>query len=397
VLHSIPSKVRAGIFAIALIVAGNLAASTARAADACVGTGQWSVPGSGPIAAQEIFARAAAAKVVLLGESHDNADHHRWELHTVAALAALRPKIALGFEMFPRRVQGALDRWVAGELGEPEFVQASDWSRVWGYDAGLYLPLFHFARLNRAPMLALNVERELVRTVSAKGLDAVPPEQREGVSTPAPAGETYLKRLFEAYSQHPDKKDSAPARTDPAFLRFVEAQLVWDRAMAQVLADAVRRSPDTLAIGIIGSRHIAHGEGVAHQLDSLGVKSVVSLLPWDAGEDCAGFSAGLANAVFGLPAVHPAAPAAAAPARLGIQIRTAPEGVMILAVEAASVADATGLKTDDVLVEVAGASVKTAEEVKALVGRVAPGTWLPLKLKRQTGLVDLTAKFPAKK
>jgi len=388
---------RAGAGAIGLIVATILAAAPVRAGETCAPAGQWSLPGAGPIATQDILARAATAKVVLLGESHDNADHHRWELQAVAALAALRPKIALGFEMFPRRVQSALDRWVAGEVGEREFLQASDWSRVWGYDAAFYLPLFHFARLNRVPMLALNVERELVREVGAKGLAAIPPEQREGVSAPAAASESYIGRLFEAYSQHPEKKESAPTRSDPAFLRFVEAQLMWDRAMAQVLAEASLRNPDALAIGIMGSRHIAYGEGVAHQLMSMGVKSIVSLLPWDAGNDCAGFSAGLATAVFSLPATPPAATSTASPPRLGIQIHTAPDGVVVSAIEAGSIAETTGLRIGDVLVEVAGAAVKTAEEVKASVGRMAPGTWLPLKARRKTEVVELTAKFPAQR
>src|SRR3982751_3933141 len=94
---------------------GLITANLASAADAepsCAPTSEWTVPGSGRIASTELFARAAKAGVVLLGESHDNADHHRWELQTVAALSALHPQMALGFEMFPRRVQGALDRWV---------------------------------------------------------------------------------------------------------------------------------------------------------------------------------------------------------------------------------------------------------------------------------------------
>jgi uncharacterized iron-regulated protein len=385
-----------GVSAAAIFAAAAIpAAAPARAGEACAPAGAWSVPGGGRIATQDILARAAAARVVLLGESHDNADHHLWELQTVAALAALRPKIALGFEMFPRRVQGALERWVAGELSEQEFLQASDWSRVWSYDAAFYLPLFHFARLNRVPMLALNVERELVRAVGAKGLAGVPLEQREGVSTPAPASKSYLEHLFEAYAQHPDRKEPAPARTDPAFHRFVEAQLVWDRAMAQVLVDAVLRNPDALTIGIMGSRHIAHGEGVAHQIESLGVKSIVSLLPWDAGDDCAGFSAGFASAVFGLPPARPTT--APTPPRLGIQIRSAPDGVLVAAVVAGSIAETAGLRADDVLVEVAGAPVKTADEVRALVVRMAPGTWLPLKARREGEMLELTAKFPAKK
>lgn len=389
---------RVGMCALGFTAAAILTSLPLRAGEACAPVSQWSIPGGGPIAAQEILARAAAARVVLLGESHDDMDHHRWELQTVAALAALRPKIVLGFEMFPRRVQGALERWVAGKLSEEQFLQASDWSRVWNFDAALYLPLFHFARLNGIPMLALNVERELVRAVGAKGFDAMPLEKREGVSTPAAASEGYLKHLFDAYVQHPEKKEPAPSRTDPGFQRFVEAQLVWDRAMAQILVEATLRNPDALAIGIMGSRHIAHGEGVAHQIESLGVKSIVSLLPWNASEDCAGFSAGFASAIFGLPAAVPMpATTAPTPLRLGIRITTVPGGVVVSAVEAGSIAETTGVRADDVLVEVAGVSVTTADEVRTLVGRMAPGTWLPLKLKRQTELVDLTAKFPAKK
>ncbi len=393
--HGTPSDVRVCAYALSLIAATLLALAPVHAAESCAPPGEWRIPGGGPIAAQDILARAASARVVLLGESHDNADHHRWELHTVAALAALRPKVALGFEMYPRRVQGALDRWVTGELSEPEFMQESDWSKVWGYEAAYYLPLFHFARLNRIPMLALNVERSLVREVGAKGLAAIAEDQREGVSAPAPARASYIERLFEAYAAHPEKKEPAPTRSDPAFLRFVEAQLVWDKAMAQVLKDYTERNPDALAIGIMGARHITHGEGVAHQLESMGVKSVVSLLPWDADEDCTGFTADLASAVFGMPAAKPAtAHATRPPPRLGIQIQAAPDGVLIVAVEAGSIAEATGLRIDDVLVEVAGAPVKTVDEVRASVGRMPPGTWLPLKLRRQAEFIDLTAKFP---
>lgn len=380
---------RAAIFAAATI----LAATPARAGEACAPMGEWSVPGGGRIAAPELLRRAATAQVVLLGESHDNADHHRWELQTVAALAALRPKLVLGFEMFPRRVQGALDRWVAGELSEEAFLSASDWSRVWGYESAYYLPLFHFARLNRIPMVALNVERDFVRMVGSKGLAAVPPEKREGVSTPAAASEAYLERLFTSYTQHPDKNESAAARTDAAFRTFVEAQLVWDRAMAQALADAAGRNQDALVVGVMGSRHIAHGDGVPHQLHGLGIKHIASFLPWDTGADCSEFTAALATAVFGMPAVQ----AAPVPPRLGIMVETAQDGVKVSSVATGSIAEAADLRTGDVLVEVAGTPVRTSGEVRAIVGRMAPGTWLPLKARRAGEIVALTAKFPAKK
>jgi len=394
-MHDFTAAAARAIGPIAAAILAAALAQPARAHEGCAPVGAWTVPGGGRVAAAEILGRAAAAQVALLGESHDNADHHRWELQTAAALSALRPRLVLGFEMFPRRVQAALDRWVAGELSEAEFLKAADWSQVWGYDAAYYLPLFHFARMNRIPMVALNVERSLVRAVGAKGLAAVPPEQREGVSEPAAASAAYLARLFNAYSQHPEKHASAPARTDPAFGRFVEAQLIWDGAMAQALAAVAARHPDALVIGVMGSRHVAHGDGVPHQLQALGIKRVVSLLPWDHEADCGDFSAGLASAVYGLPAEQPGP--AAPPPLLGIQIEARPDGIRVVAVSAGSVAAASGLQAEDVLTEAAGTAVRTTDELKAIVVRMAPGTWLPLKARRKGELIELTARFPPQK
>ena len=384
------------LFPLVLVVAVHFAARPAHAAEECAPASVWTIPGGGRIAAPDILARAAKAQVVLLGESHDDADHHRWEMQTVAALSALRPKLVLGFEMFPRRVQPVLDRWVAGELDEAAFLKAADWSQVWGFDAAFYLPLFHFARLNHFPMVALNVERELVRTVRAQGLQAVAPEKREGVSEPAAASESYLARLFQAYAEHPEKNAKAANHSDPQFRSFVQAQLIWDGAMAQALAAAAARNADALVVGIMGSRHVAHGEGVQHQLDSLGIKRVITLLPWDTGSDCSGFSTGLATAVFGLPP-EPVAPAAAAPPLLGVQIETVAAGVRVLAVTPGSVAAAAGLQAQDVLTDAAGAAVRTAGELKGIVVRMAPGTWLPLRAMRKGEPIEFTAKFPAAK
>jgi uncharacterized iron-regulated protein len=383
-----------GLAAIALLVAAF--APPTHAHETCAPAAAWTVPGSGPIAKTQILARAAAARVTLLGESHDDPDHHRWELQTVAALAALHPKLVLGFEMFPRRLQPVLDRWVAGELSAPGFLKATDWSQVWGYDAAFYLPLFQFARINHIPMVALNVDHSFAHTVGTKGLAAVPQDQREGISTAAPASEAYLARLFKAYSQHPDEKNAKPARSDPAFHHFVEAQLVWDRAMAQALADAAQRNPDALVVGIMGSQHLAHGDGVPHQLNSLGIKRIVSLLPWDADADCSDFSADLATAVFGLPAEQPG-PAAPPPHLLGIRIEAVADGIRVVTVSPDSVAAASGLQADDVLTEAAGTPVKTTGELKAIVVRMAPGTWLPLKATRKGKPIELIAKFPPAK
>ena len=61
-----------------------------------VPVGAWVSPGSNGKRG-DVFATLAQRGVVLLGESHDDAEHHRWQLHTIAALFGHRPDMVLGF------------------------------------------------------------------------------------------------------------------------------------------------------------------------------------------------------------------------------------------------------------------------------------------------------------
>jgi uncharacterized iron-regulated protein len=150
------------------------------------------------------------------------------------------------------------------------------WPQIWGSAAGLYLPLFHFARMNRLPMLALNVNRATNRRVAAQGLRAVSRGQREDVGDPAHASSYYRERLFEWFKKHA-AAGGEPRADSEQFERFVRAQLFWDRAMAEATASA-RRDGQRLVVSIMGSGHIEYGDGVPHQLAALGIDDVATAL-----------------------------------------------------------------------------------------------------------------------
>ena len=364
----------------------------------CVPLGDWIVPGSGKVSQHEIIARAAKSAVVLLGETHVNADHHRWQLQTLVALHAQRPNMVIGFEMFPRRVQPALDKWIAGELSEKEFLRAADWDHVWNTDANLYLPMFHFARMNRIPMLALNIETKLRRQVAEKGFYGVPVEEREGLSHPAEPSQAYVDYLLPIYKQHDrkDKKAGEITQDDPDFRRFIGGQQLWDRAMAQILHQAAVKangSEKPLVVGVMGSGHVLHGFGVAHQLHDLGIKHVTGLLPWDNSKSCKHLVAGVADAVFG---VLPHVTELQQPQfqRLGIRYEMGRGGAVILQVEKNSIAEVAQLMDSDVILEMAGIPIKATEDVINVVKRQAPGTWLPIRIMRDNREMQIIAKFP---
>jgi S1-C subfamily serine protease len=59
-----------------------------------------------------------------------------------------------------------------------------------------------------------------------------------------------------------------------------------------------------------------------------------------------------------------------------------------------SIAAAAGVAAGDVVVQAAGAAVGSAQDLIGAVQRQAPGTWLPLVLKRDGRTVETVAKFP---
>jgi uncharacterized iron-regulated protein len=390
-----------------IAVAGTLAlpaagAIAATAGEACPSPGAWiavSDSGRSRRPADAVSAELAQRRVVLLGENHDDAEHHRWQLHTIAALHARQPRLALGFEMFPRRVQPVLDQWSAGELTEEQFLARSDWAGVWGHDPQLYLPIFHFARMHRIPMIALNVERSLVRRVGSEGWDTVPPAEREGVGEPAPAPAPYLSFLYESYLAHmPEAQRPRRGPTDedlrgPQFRRFVQSMQVWDRAMAQAIVERLSADHTPLVVAIMGAGHLRHGHGVPYQVRDLGIADPAVLLPWDVGQDCALLTAGVADLVFG---VEDRRAETAERPRLGVMLDQSEHGVTIRDVMKGSIAESAGARAGDVIKTVAGMPVKDAGTVIAAVQRQAPGTWLPITVQRGTQSLELVARFPGK-
>ncbi len=393
-------------------------ASTGDRSQACRTAGAWLDPATGArLSAEQLMASLAKRRIVLLGESHDKVEHHRWQLHTLAGLHAHQSKLAVGFEMFPRAVQPALDAWSKGKSSEADFLATSRWREVWGYDSGLYLPLFHFVRQSRLPMFALNVDRELVARVGQEGWSAIPRGAREGISDPAPATDAYRRSLAEVYSLKregrpegsvPQEGDDRPhgneagERSDLSailesedFARFVEAQLTWDRAMAEALFEARSENPEALVVGILGRGHIQYGYGVPHQLADLGEESVAILLPAETGVACQALEPGVADAVF-LVASDESSEGEPAKPRLGIMIEQAEDGIRVLEVFEGSVAEVAGLTPGDIILNAATFPVARTSELIEIVQRQAPGTWLPLDVRRGSETRRFVAEFPSR-
>ena len=252
----------------------------------------------------DLMHEMATRQVVLLGETHTIAEIHRWQLHVATILRFIRRNVAVGFEMFPRRVQPVLDEWVAGELSSQHSSKKSIGRTIWGYDAQLYLPLFHFCRQQRVPMLALNCNRPLVTRVGKDGWDAIPEDERDGLS-PAAEATARLSRI--SVRAGPQSLADRAGIGDGSIARSIypRAADVGSRLCLQHCAGDRSQPDPPLVIGIIGRGHLEYGHGTPFQLRDLGIPAPAVLLPATRLQHDATRINGIADAIFRCSAEPP--------------------------------------------------------------------------------------------
>ncbi|MFN3614878.1 MAG: ChaN family lipoprotein, partial [Rubrimonas sp.] len=137
---------RVGVRVIAAAAAA-LAAGWAAAAPEMAATDAADHPLAGAIVATadgarltpaELAAALAAADVAILGEVHDNPDHHAAQAWLVARMAP----DALAFEMLPPSVEAPLARARAAGADQQALAQATGWADLGWPDFAMYAPIF---------------------------------------------------------------------------------------------------------------------------------------------------------------------------------------------------------------------------------------------------------------
>jgi len=268
------------------------------ATSSCVPSSGWLQPDSRAVVDESsVLARAQLNRVVLLGEHHDNQSHHDWQLRMLRALHQQRPALVMGLEMLPKVTQPKVDRFLRGETTIDVFLKEVEWSRYWSFSADYYVPLLKYAREQKIPVMALNVTREKVNDAVDRGWEFAP----VGMTPPAQPTRPYIRHLVKSFQRHKFPGAELDMTVEgPAFRRFVQKQLLWDRAMAEGIdVQLSAAEPPSLVVAFIGSGHLMHGFGVPHQLQSLGIEKVMTMIPWDRHLDCSVLKAGFADVVYG--------------------------------------------------------------------------------------------------
>ena len=214
------------------------------------------------VSQEQMLAVAGDARIVYLGETHDNPASHRLEVQVLEALAKRHPgRQALGMEMFSRHQQPVLDRWVAGLLDEKAFLRESRWSENWRMDFDYYRDLLIFARDQRIPIIALNVEKELVAAVRSKTPDQLSAGERARLPE-LDLTDPYHRAMAEAILG--DRRHHGGVALDG----FIRIQTLWDETMAESAARYLT-SPagsDKHLLVIAGGNHVQGGFGIPRRV-----------------------------------------------------------------------------------------------------------------------------------
>lgn len=209
---------------------------------------------------QVLFDHAARAQVVFVGETHDNPAAHRLQLEILQALEGRNPgKVSLAMEMFSPAQQPTLDRWVAGELKEKEFLKEVDWFKNWRLNFALYRDLLVFCRDQQIPVIALNTDKSFQRKVGMTAFEKLTEEEREQL--PEMVADPYQIAATKAfYSGHQMGQATADG--------FQRVQTLWDETMAENLAGYLKSDSgkERQLVVIAGGNHVRYGYGIPRRM-----------------------------------------------------------------------------------------------------------------------------------
>lgn len=219
-------------------------------------------PATGTRFKPEVFsAMLAGADVVYVGESHDQRFTHLAQLEALKILAsAKKNKVIVGFEMLNSGLQPVLDRYASGQISEQEFISQSDWKKEWGFDFGLYKPLFDYIRKNKLQAAALNVPRAAIKKIARGGMGALSPEEKKALPEEVSINHDplYISYLRSAYSGHGD----TPIMKTITWDNYLLSMAAWNEGMGHSAVKAIRKHKGHAMLVIAGNGHVIYNAGI---------------------------------------------------------------------------------------------------------------------------------------
>jgi uncharacterized iron-regulated protein len=222
----------------------------------------WDVRAEAPIEWPALWAALSGPRFVLLGEKHDNAEHHRLQARIVEALARTGGAGAVALEMLPVDVAPELEAALSREGVNAEEVRAAvSWERHWA-SWEIYAPVVEAALDGGLGLVAANLPHGTRHRLGREGADALSPEERTTLGLDLPFPESSVQAMTEQIrAAH---CGYAPEARIP---RMIEVQRARDAQMARALIAASAETGQRSVILITGGQHARRDRGVPFYLE----------------------------------------------------------------------------------------------------------------------------------
>ncbi len=225
----------------------------------------WSHQAQAFVSASDLFEAGGRSEYLLLGEKHDNPDHHTRRLALLQELVAAERIGLISFEMLSRQQQSRLDSLDPALSGDEDALREHlDWDIGWHWP--WYQPVLELGlQADGLQLVAANLDSSEIVAVYR---DGVPDETLQRLDATA-----RLQLVQDIDDSHcgllPD--DQIPA--------MAAVQQARDQAMAESLQRPLAESREASATRVLvaGNFHIRHDLGVPNYLDSESVVTVAFL------------------------------------------------------------------------------------------------------------------------
>ena len=306
--------------------------------------------------------------IIYVGERHPNYEDHKVQLKVIMELFQRGKKFAIGMEMFQKPFQKAIDDYLSGAINERQFLKSSEYFKRWKYDYNLYREIIEFAKAKRIPIVALNLQEEIVKKVAEGGLDALTQEERKEIPQDMDMrDEAYKERLEGIFKLH-----------EKLMIKnldyFYQSQILWDETMAHSIAEFMNNNPGYQMLVMAGEEHIIYDSGIPQRTFRLNGKDYATLINGVSDEldkDIGSF------VLFPATMTPPASP------KLGVLLKEKDKKVQIEGLLPGSIASRAGLKKGDTIVSVDDWKVESVEDVKIALFDKKEGDKIKVKIIRK--------------
>lgn len=205
-----------------------------------------------------IMSRVARGSLILMGEVHDNLEHHRLR----AGLLPVMPgNSAIVFEQIRADQQAGLDQFAdfntkarrPGTAGD--LFRFLDWDNSGWPSSEIYKPLFQAAIDAKLPILAGDPSKETLRAVGKQGEAALAPEERARLQLDQPLAAALAGALNVEL-----KEGHCNLLPDSALPRMQQVQRFRDATLADNLLKAAEKHGSAFLIA--GNGHVRTDRGV---------------------------------------------------------------------------------------------------------------------------------------